>query len=129
MANLRLPTAPNEYSQTRMQAILNELERIISSPNLYARKVQRITSASFDVSGDSAILMADYTATGAVTINLGSALQWAGRSVVVADSGSNASINNITLHPPSGSNITISTDDEVVTVFSDGTGWLVESRS
>ena len=76
------------------------------------------------------ILNVTYTATGAVAITLDASVLAKNTKIIIKDTGGNASANNITITPDSGTidgaaNIVLSTDYESITLFTDGVNFFV----
>ena len=91
-----------------------------------------VNAATYDLLVTDYLLMVSYTATGAVTsLTLPTAQTTAGRTIVIKDSGGNATTNNITIDTEASQTIdgaatlVIATNYASVTLCSDGTNWLV----
>lgn len=89
-----------------------------------------VAAASYSVLVTDMIVAVTYTPTGAVTIDLPTAQLLAGRMVVIADTGGNASANNITVTTQGAELISgaatavISNNYGAKMLFSDGTNWF-----
>ena len=94
-----------------------------------APRQQVVAGSPVDVADDTTMVLVDYTATGAATVNL--ADPWKGRRVLIKDSGMNANSNNITIGRGSkniegaAANQTISADGGFMELEYDGTEWWI----
>lgn len=94
--------------------------------------VTTINSATYDLLVSDNILNVIYTTTGAVTsLTLPTAQTTRGRSIIIKDSGGNASANNITIDTEGSELIdglstkVISVDYDSINLYSDGTDWFI----
>lgn len=90
-----------------------------------------VNASTYSTDSDDALLSVSYTTTGAVTITLQSADVVAGRVLVIKDAGGNATTNNITVNTQGSETIdgassaSITANDGVLRLYSDGTNWFV----
>lgn len=132
----RLWAASNNTTLTGTQIATWDVSRFIHNSGINY-KVTRISSATHNVTSNEHLLYVDYTVTGAVTINLPSfASTRDGQEYVIADTGGNASVNNITITPAGSNTIglagskVISTNGGSVTIKGDNskTNWIITSN-
>jgi len=131
----RLWAASNNTTLTGTQIATWDVSRFTHNSGMNY-KVTRISSATHNVASNEHLLYVDYTATGAVTINLPAfASTRDGQEYVIADTGGNASVNNITITPAGSNTIglagskVISTNGGCITIKGDNskTNWIITS--
>jgi len=90
-----------------------------------------VASANYDILATDHIVGTSYTATGAVTLGLPTALAIDSLDICIVDTGNGAQANNVTLTPAGGKLINgdtsaiIATNGLVVRLISDGTNFFV----
>ena len=99
----------------------------------------RLVLSCVTKTGNYTTTISDYaifvdTSVSSATITLSSSYMHSGSIFVIGDVGGNASAKNIVISPASGNidgavSKTISTDDERLTVMSDGTNWWTISKN
>ncbi|MCP3665739.1 MAG: hypothetical protein GY696_25130 [Gammaproteobacteria bacterium] len=95
------------------------------------RNITTVAAATYDLLATDDILDVTYTSTGAVAVTLPTAQVVAGRTIVVKDAGGGAASYNITIDTEGSETIdgaataVISTNYAAVTIYCDGTNWMV----
>ncbi len=95
----------------------------------YAETTSVATSTHDVVDADHIIHVA-YTTTGVVTVRVMSDQVVKGRAFTIKDAGGNASANNISVTSEGAetfdgaASVTMSTDHEILRLYSDGTNWF-----
>lgn len=134
MSNYRtLPSIPDEYDSRIFRQILSDIERNFSLGQIRLNEPQVVNAATGSIQAGVDVVYVDSTATatGGVTINIGSASTLQYQQVRVKDRGDNAATNNITINAATGETINgtgsyvISTDNKGILIVSDGSNWNV----
>ena len=99
----------------------------------------RVALSCVTKTGNYTTTISDYaifvdTSVASATITLSSSYMHSGSLLVIGDVGGNASVKNIVISPASGNidgaaSKTISTDNERLTIISDGTNWWVIGKN
>lgn len=129
--SVRLPRAGTQYSQSETATMIDEIERALRQATVAQHVPQIVSSASATVQNDAGIVYVDYTATGAVTLSLYSAVFANYGGLIIKDRGNNAATYNITINAAGSETIdgsssrVINSNRGVLHIVSDGANWNI----
>ena len=119
-----------DFDDPKLSQFAEILEQQFALGPYRQRRQAVVNSGTYNIAGVDEVVHVDYTATGAVQINLPKISLFTGRALVVNDRGANAATNNITfVDAVAGTVYTVSADSECVTIASDGSSWYIESKN
>lgn len=90
-----------------------------------------VAGATYTVLRTDDIIHSTYSATGAVTITIPTALMAEKKTITIKDAGGNAGTNNITIATQGaetidgGATYKIINDYDAITLYSNGVGWFI----
>lgn len=96
--HITLPRFDNsEYDEKKLNQLVTKLEQILSKTNRALLEPQIGDSATIQFDPTKDVLEVDYTATGAVVVDLPLCSDMIGRIIYIKDTGFACSANNITI--------------------------------
>lgn len=132
----RFPIVTDTYDPKVINAIIDILEQTLSKTSLPQEQTSYAQNPIYNMDSGDQLILVDYTATGAVTVNLVLSKFRRGASVVIKDSGASAGSNNITINASGSdlidgsSSITLDTDLQSITLMPDGgQNWYILAES